>query len=455
METDQPKFIHVPATKLPVLTQAEVVVVGGGSAGFIAAVASARAGAKTTLVERQGYLSGALSATYASTPGSFGDPDFRQIIAGIGWEFVERMEKAGYARVNRKLWTVQMLPEVSKEIAMAMVTESGVELYLHSWVSEVLVEGGMIKGIIIQTKSGRQVIMGKVFVDASGDADVAAWAGAPFEQLTPDELWQTTVDLTIANIDDEKVLEWGKKNKERVVWMGGSAPVKEPGLGSVISVIVIDPGQNQSHEDSSYAGPVPTIKLMPYHSIGRVQGSVEINPIDVKALTFAEVEARRRAMSHLGYLKRTVPGFENAFVVSESHLGVRESRRIIGDYVIQLQDLLSNARFPDVVALNCRALDRHMKGEIFEIEFLSGYHDIPLRALLPQNVNNLIVAGRCISCDHESHASLRGAATCLATGHAAGAAAGLAAQGSSDVRDIIVADLQSLLIKQGGILKID
>lgn len=455
MVQDQQMSINLPATKIPVLAQGEVIVIGGGNAGFVAAIASARAGAKTILVERYGYLAGAISGTYATTPGSFGDSDFRQIIGGIGWEFVERMEKAGYARVNRKLWQVQMLPEVSKEIAMNMVTEANVELFLHSWASEAWIEDTTIKGVVVQTKSGRQAILGNIFVDASGDADLAAWAGAPFEQLDPDELWQTTVDLTIANIDYKKVLEWGKTHDDRVVWMGGSASETAPGLGSVISMIVQNPDQDQSGDNSGYVGPVPTIKLMPHHSVGRVQGSVEIDPLDVKSLTWAEVEARRRGMAHLAYLQRTVPGFENAFVVGESHLGVRESRRIIGKYVIKLQDLLSNARFPDVVALNCRALDRHSKGEVFEIDFLSGHHDIPLRALIPQKVTNLLVAGRCISCDHESHASLRGAATCLATGHAAGAAACLAAQGSSGLNKINITELQKLLTGQGAILRVE
>jgi len=156
---------------------------------------------------------------------------------------------------------------------------------------------------------------------------------------------------------------------------GSNPSEKEPGLGSVISMIILDPGRDQGASDTGYVGPVPTIKLMPHHSIDGYR-FVEINPLDVKSLTNAEVKARRGAMQHLAYLERTVPGCEQAYVVSESHLGVRESRRIIGEYVITIQDLLSNARFPDVVALNCRALDRHMKGEVFQIEFLKGNHDI-------------------------------------------------------------------------------
>lgn len=438
--------LHLPATEVPVLAQAEVVVVGGGTAGFIAATAAARAGARTILVERLGYLSGSLSATYATTPGLFGDSEGRQIIGGLGWEFVERMEQAGYALVNRQHWSVHLLPEVSKQIALEMVSGAGVELYLHTWLSEAVMEGTHIRGLAAQTKGGRVAILGQVFVDASGDADLAAAAGAPCELLPPDELWQTSLDLTIANIDTRRVLEWAQANAGQGVWLGSRVEVDETQLGPVISIYAAS--RETSDEPGAYVGPAPTIKLMPYPTLGRVQGSVEVDPLDVRGLTQAEVEARRRAMQHLAYLRALAPGFERAVVVSESHLGVRESRRIVGEYVLSLRDLLENARFPDVVALNCRALDRHTKGEVFQIEFLSGNHDIPLRALRPQGVENLFVAGRCISCDHASHASLRGAATCLATGHAAGVAAALASRGSWEVGAV-----QEVLREQGAILE--
>jgi len=447
------KTVKLPPAKIPVIADADVVVLGGGNAGFVAAVAASRAGAKTILIERYGYLAGELSGTYATTPSSFGDSDNKQIIGGIGWEFVEQMEKAGYAKVNRDVWLVQILPEVSKEIALNMVIDAGVELFLHSWASEALVDQGIIQGIAIQNKQGRQAILGKCFVDASGDGDLAAWAGAPFEQLDSDGLWQTTVDLTIANIDYSKVLDWGKTHEDRVVWMGGDANDNKPGLGSVISMIILNPDLSQDSSKDSYVGPVPTIKLMPFHSVGRVQGSVEINPLDVRSLTWAEIEARKRGMRHLEYLKRTVPGFEDAFVVNESHLGIRESRRITGEYVLTLQDLISNARFKDVVALNCRALDRHMKGEVFQFDLLNGNHDIPLRALIPKDVKNLFIAGRCISCDHESHASLRGAATCLATGHAAGVAAAVVDQTGSISDPQVISRVQEVLTRQGAILR--
>ncbi len=444
--------ITLPARTVPVLASAEVVVIGGGTAGFPAAIAAARLGASTVLVERFGYLGGALNGTYLTGPDGFGDSEHRRVIGGIAWEFIERMEAAGAARVNRERWRIETLPEAAKSVALDMVTGAGVEVLLHCWAGEAVVEEGGISAIIVQSKSGRHAILGKAFVDASGDADIAAAAGAPVEKLEADELWQTSVDLTICNVDAARAIAWAERNKDRVsvtipedreargVRAGFSFVLKESVAGGD------DPGTVR------HIGVVPTVKLLIRRSISRAQGSVEIDPTDVRGLTRAEIEARKGAMRHLQFLQENVDGFEDAFVISQSPLGVRESRRIVGDYVITGQDVRGGARFDDVVALNCRGMDRHLKGDRFEYEFVKGHHDVPLRALLPKKVENLVVAGRCISCTHEANASLRGAPTCMATGHAAGAAAALAAKGAGALRGVSTGLLQEALREQGAIL---
>lgn len=446
------RSVEIPAQRVSVAAVADVVVVGGGTAGVIAAVAAARTGADTLLIERYGHLAGSLTGTYATSPGSFGDSDGNQIIKGIGWEFVERMERAGAAIVNRDSWSVQIFPEAAKAVALEMVAEAGITLYLHTWASELLMDGNAIRGIVVQSKSGRQVIEGRVFVDATGDADIAYMAHAPIEKLPPGASWQTSVDLTVCNVDAPRVLRWAKENEDRLMWLSmPKGDIGSPGLHRMLTFIVRQE-DNASAGEAVHVGPVPTVKLMIHPSISRVQGSVEIDGTDVRDLTYAEIEARRRAMAHLEYLRKTVPGYENAIVVGESPLGVRETRRIVGEYVLTLDDLLSNARFPDVVALNARALDQHLKGDVFKYELLVGNHDIPLRALIPQQVSNLLVAGRCISSDHAANASLRGAATCLATGHAAGTAAALAAKEKGRVRELDVPTLQHTLVEQQAIL---
>jgi hypothetical protein len=446
--------VGLPARSVPVLAEAEVLVVGGGTAGFAAAVAAARTGSQTILVERFGYLGGALNGTYLSGPDGFWDSEGKRVIGGIGWELMERMEAAGAARIDREHGKIQTFPEAAKSVVLDMVMEAGVDLLLHCWAGEVVVQDGAIEALIVQSKSGRHAILGKVFVDASGDADIAFLAGAPTEKLSPDYLWQTSVDLTICNVDASRVIEWAEKNKGRLGKVQIPEDRGESGVRSGFAFMVKGPKTGTDESGTvHHIGVVPTMKLLIRRSISRVQGSVEVDPTDVRGLTQAEVEARKRAVAHLRFLQENVAGFEDAFVVGESPLGVRETRRVVGDYTLTAEDVRGQARFDDVVALNCRGLDRHLKGNKFEYELVKGHHDIPLRALVPRTVENLLVAGRCISCTHEAHASLRGAPTCTATGHAAGTAAALSGQHSGSLRAVHVERLQQTLQAQGAILR--
>lgn len=456
-EKNELRTVEIPACTLPVVAEADVIVAGGGTTGFIAAVAAARTGAKTILVERYGYLGGSLTGTYATNPSALGDSYGNRIIGGLCWEFIERMEATGAAIVDRKNWSAQIFPEATKAVALEMVAEAGVDLYLHTWVSQVLMENNVIKGIIIESKSGREVMEAKTYIDATGDADIAFMAGAPTEKAGPDELWQTSVDLVICNVDSAKVIRWAYENSQLTGVKELPEDIDQLGIHEMFTLRLPNIRDDKASADSKgpHIGPMPTVKLMIHPSISRVQGSVEIDGTDVKSLTHAEIEARRKAMEHLEYLKKNVPGHENAIVIGESHLGVRETRRIVGDYRLTIDDLRKSSRFHDIVALNARALDRHLKGEVFEYIPLKGNHDIPLRALIPYGVKNLLVAGRCISSDHESNASLRGAATCMATGHAAGTSAAFAARSSGMIRETNVREIQGILREQKAILMAD
>ena len=454
MSAQVARQVTVPAESLPVMAEADVVVVGGGTSGFIAATAAARTGARTVLVERFGYLGGCTTAPYNTSIGIFFDSDGHQIIKGIPWEFLERMQRDGQAFLTpngrNQLW-----PIWTKKVALDMVTEAGVDLYFYTWASGVIKQDGMIEGLIVQTKGGRGVILGRAFVDASGDADIAAFAGAPFEMTDVDELQQVSCDYTACGVDAAKVLEWARANRDRLAALSGADVEPKPAGAQPMLTFVIPNAEIHTDETGQpyHIGVMPTVKLCIYREAVRLQGNVEINPLDPKALTYAEVQGLRGALEHLRYLRENVPGFENAFVVAQNHLGVRETRRIVGDYMLTIDDLKNQARFDDVVALNCRALDYHLKGTVFKISSLRGHHDIPLRALLPQNVQNLVVAGRSISCDHLAQASLRGAATCLATGHAAGTTAALAARRNGKIRDLDIREVQKTLEAQGAILR--
>ncbi len=449
------RVIEVPAESIPVIAEADVVVVGGGTAGFIAATAAARTGASTILVERFGYLGGCLTTTYNTTPGRFYDSDNLQIIGGIPWEYIERMQREGECFIIEGYEAQpQIWPPTTKKVAIDMITEAGVDLYFYTWASGVIAENGTIRGIITQSKGGRGIILGRTFVDASADADIAAAAGAPFEMAPVDELQQISLDLTACGVDAGTVVAWAREHREDLTKVVGMKTGHDDTQGAQPMFTLVIPGRATGTEGGweSHVGVYPTVKLCVYHDAVRLQGNVVVNPLDPKALTYAEVEGMRGAMEHLAYLRKNIPGFERAYVVAQNHLGVRESRRIIGDYMLTLDDLLSQARFDDVVALNCRALDYHLKNDVFKISLLEGHHDVPLRALTPRGVANLVVAGRCVSSDHLAHASMRGAATCMATGHAAGTTAALAAERDGEIRSLDIRRVQETLRAQGAIL---
>lgn len=456
--TTQRKYMDVPAAKLPVIAEADVVVIGGGTAGYIAAVSAARSGAKTVLIERNGFLGGSATATYNTNLSASYDSNGNRIMGGIPWEAIERLAANGGAYIrgikNGANTHAQIFPEMTKTVALEMVHEAGVDLYLHTWASDVLMEDGKIQGIIIQSKSGRQVVLGKTFVDASADADIAYRSGAPFEQLDVDHSYLTTLDLTVCNIDVNKVLRWVKENADHLETPKLPADIEDnTGIKSMVEFVVKGPRKQKMPDGSTYRPSRSLgVKMLIHRSVCRVQGHVEIDGTDVKQLTWAEYEGRRQAFADLKYLQENVPGFEDAFVIAQSPLGVRETRRIKGEYWLTLQDLDGNTRHPDVIGLNCRPVDKHTKNDEFSIRMLKGNHDIPLRALIPQNVRNLLVAGRCISSDHDANASLRGGGTCMITGHAAGTTAALASKGNGEVRDVDINSLQRTLIEQGVIL---
>jgi len=447
------KTILEPARTLPVVAEADVVVVGGGTAGFIAATAAARTGAKTILIERFGYLGGCTTTTYNTTIGLFFDSDGYQIIKGIPWEFVQRMKQEGEAFADGAR-SPEIWPPTTKKVALDMVTEAGVDLLFYTWVTNIIKSGDMVDAVIVENKGGRAAILGKVFIDCSGDADLAAWAGAPCEMTAVEDLQQVSCDYLACGVDSAKVIAWARANRGKLIGARG-LDIEHKGYGTepMVSFTIPQP-QTQLNASGQvvHVGVMPTVKLLVYNQAVRLQGNSDIDPLDPRALTYAEVNGLRGALEHLAYLRQNIPGFEHVFLVAQNHLGVRETRRIVGDYMMSIDDLHNQARFEDVVALNCRALDYHLRGTVFKISFLKGHHDVPLRALLPKNVANLLVAGRCISCDHLAQASLRGAATCMATGHAAGVAAAIAAKGNGRVRETSVKDIQRMLLQQDAIL---
>jgi hypothetical protein len=273
-----------------------------------------------------------------------------------------------------------------------------------------------------------------------------------------DDLQEISCDYIACGVDVKRVIAWARENQDKLEIDKRQFELEHQEYGAQpMFTFTLKRDDTHVNEKGEYLhwGWMPTVKLCIYREAVRIQGNVNVNPLDPKALAYAEIQGLKGAMGHLQFLKDNFPGFEGAFIVAQCHLGVRESRRILGEYYITLDDVKGQSRFDDVVALNCRALDYHLKGTLFKIEFLKGNHDVPLRAMLPKGVENLIVAGRCISCDHLSHASIRGAATCMATGQAAGTIAALAGRANSHIRDLDIRLIQQTLLEQDVVLSTD
>jgi hypothetical protein len=415
-------FITEPQRQTPIVADVDIAIIGGGTAGIMAAVAAARTGAKTLVVERHAHLGG----YFACQPGgafgqSFQDMNGNLVIKGLPWEFMERLIAAGGAVGPREIepppgneWHIgQSRPvvhyEAVKTLAFEMMEEEGVQLLLHTLTVGAIVEERAVRGVIVENKSGRQAILAKVVVDSSGDADVAAYAGAPFEKTPKQEMYQIQRGFKVAI----------RNERGRPEILG---PQDNP-----LRIHYLNAAYN--HGDGS----------------------------DVWDLTRAEVEIRKRALQLLNEWRKR-PGYETAYIFETGEspiLGVRETRRIVGEYTLTEQDVRQGRKFADRIAKSAQGLDMHHsasddRGEsAICLPCEADYYDIPYRCLLPKEIDNLVVAGRCISATHIAEAATRKVPNCMATGQAAGTAAALAAQLGVTPRKLDVVQLQQTLREQG------
>jgi 2-polyprenyl-6-methoxyphenol hydroxylase-like FAD-dependent oxidoreductase len=419
------EYIEEPPRRIRVYATTQVLVVGGGAAGVSAAVAAARNGAGTLLVERSGALGGLATGGLIILLLTLDDGRGRQVVGGLCQEVTDRVGARGAAHFPPKaqwgsadqalvaeytrwglVWgsgphvvrySVAYDPEEFRFALNGMCEESGVRLLLHSWACEALVDGDRLRGVIFQAKSGRFAVLADVVIDATGDGDVFASAGAPYEL--------------------EKVLPW--------LWfrMGGVTDVDaalDAGAGCFKTV---HPGQ----------------VLFPWGATDRIIRKVDAT--DPADLTLAEIECRKKVMEAVDELRRKHPQFEHAHVCEIARdLGITESRRLVGEYVLKREDM--NQPCNDVVAVT---------GHWTKYGAL---YWIPYRSLLAKEFSNLLVAGRCISVDHRTHHATKEIPSCMATGEAAGTAAALAAQSGVRPKYLDVRTLQDKLREHGAILDV-
>jgi glycine/D-amino acid oxidase-like deaminating enzyme len=389
----------------------DVLVVGAGSAGSTAAVAAARTGANTLLVDRFGFLGGTSTAVldtfYAFyTPGS--QP--QKVVSGIPDEVVGRLTERGMAFERPNTYGagtgITYDPETLKRVWDELVAEAGARVLLHSFVFGVETEDGRVTSVDVATKSGVRRLRARVVVDASGDADVCALAGAPYKAPGEDVQSLSTV-FRVAGVDVARAEAVPKQ--ELWALMRDARDSGEYALTRIEGSIHRTP-----HEGVMMA-------LMT-----RVRS---VDATDVEQLSAAEREGRRQAHEYFRFLRDRVPGYERAVLVSTSPaIGVRESRRIVGEHVLTADEILSATRFDDQVARCGAPIEDHHAGDDTRWLYLAdgATYGIPFRCLQPQRLDNVLVAGRCFSATHDAHASARSMGTCMAMGQAAGTAAAMA-----------------------------
>jgi hypothetical protein len=445
--TEQPK-------ETPVLIETEVVVVGSGPAGLAAALASARTGAKTLLVERYGCLGGNMTQVGVE---SFAWYRHEHTIdcCGIGTEFEQRAVKESIARKEPQSDSFVIDPEGFKVVADRLCEESSVEVLLHSLVVDVIMEGQTITGIITEGKSGRQAILAQRIIDCTGDADVAARSGVPYTKRSKEELMGVTVMFHCAGVDVDRFhdhvrqtlkptyADWGKN--WAITTTGLEDNLFSPYLEEVFSQaqqdgVIPEDAQSIAGTWSTFTESGEACGLNMIYSFG-------YDCTDVRDLTRAEQEGRRQALWVIKAFQQYIPGFEKARLRNFGMtLGTRESRQIQGETRVTRDHVLNQGRCDDSIGIFPEFID----GSGYLILPLTGrYYQIPYGALVPLKVENLLVAGRCISADVIAHTSMRNMMCCTVTGQAAGTAAALSLKLDVPVRDVAISLLQQELEQQG------
>jgi hypothetical protein len=429
----------------------DVVVVGSGAAGSTAAIAAARHGAQVLLVEKLPFLGGNSTAVLDTFYG-FYTPGERpiKVVAGIGDDVVEGLRALG--RVVERPNTygagtgVTYLAEHLKVVWEGLVTGAGARVLLHSFVQDVEVSDGRVETLLVATKAGLRTVEARVVVDASGDADVCHHAGFSYElagELDPAQTLTTT--FRMVNVDQERRKTVPKDRFHELM-----AEAAESGDYDL-------PRREGSDHITPVDGMTATIMTRSDH-VERDASGMVVNASDPDVLTRAEMEGRRQALEYARFLVDRVPGYENASLIAlSSQIGIRETRRVHGDYRVTRDDVLSARQFDDQVGLCGAPIEDHQPGTGTMWEYLpeGSAVGIPLRSLIPGDGVNVLTAGRCFSATHDAHASIRSMAQCMAMGQAAGTVAAMAAEKDGLVREVHFDQVRERLAQDGAILEID
>ena len=444
---DPRRVIAEPARSVPVYGDYEVVVLGGGPAGIAAAATAARLGAKTLLVERYGFLGGMGTAAGVTNfcglhANVFGQ--IKRVVHGVADDLLDRIDRLGGLNTPHAIFgkTLAQAYDTAayKCAADDLLLASGSELLFHALGAGVVMDGERIAALLVETKSGRRAILGSTFIDCSGDGDLAAWAGVPYDVGDDDgDLLYPTTMFRVNGVDPDRARD-GIANIAALMdaaERASNSPFPRKG-------VIIRP---QKHSIEWRAN-VTQVR----NAVGRA-----VDATDADQFSAGEIEGRRQVADYYRFLRDKVPGFEQSYIVDIApQLGVRETRRVRGHYQMTGADVLNCASFDDTIGVNGWPLEKHVAGDVEwgwpDIPGSRGFNQLPLRMLVPLGVANLLVAGRCASMDHDGQSAARVSGTCFVMGQAAATAASLALNAGVAPGDVDIAAVQDQLTRDGAFL---